>query len=83
MTMSRVNVFFRDSTLKVCYSDRKLSMRNVMLKKVLELFWNSPLIQKVVLIRKSERGIVLSKICVLDKARDLKSVISFTELENE
>lgn len=83
MKMSRVNVFSRDSALNVCYSNRKLSMPNVMLKKVLELFWNSPLIQKVFLIRKSEGGIVLSKICVLDKVRDLKSVISFTKLENE
>ncbi len=83
MKMSLNTAFFENSAIHVCYSGKKFKATNAWLKEVLELFWNHPLIHKLFLVRKTESGRVLNKVCILDKTEFRKLGESLIARVNE
>lgn len=65
--MTLVNVFLQDDILYIAYFGEKLVISDSKLKEVLENFWNSNFINKVVLVEKSDVGILISKRVIMDK----------------
>ena len=83
MKMSQNIAFLENGIIHICYEDRKFKATNAWIKEVLELFWNHQSIHKLFIVRRTESGKVLNKVCVLDKAEFRKLGESLIARVNE
>ena len=65
--MTFTNIFTQDDIIYISYVEPRLRMSDSILKQVMEVFWTSRFINKVVLVKKSKEGIFRSKKIVMDK----------------